>query len=569
VPVDLLVATGIKAQRVGDLEGAIATFHKVLAADPTEPRAVQHLGAILGERNQIDAAIDLFEAALERVGPPSSPTLGFYNNYANLLRRAERYYTAEELLRELVAIAPGEWQPWHNLGQTLRDMERYDEAAGAMRRAVMLEPEFGPNHGVLGEVLFQLGRLHSADAALQRCLDLGWRSDANIWTAIGANQRLLGRLDDAVANLEHAITLSGPTPGALSNLGVVFSQLGRFDEAIAKFDHAVVIDPDNDQLHAYRGYVMLASGRISDAWDEWDRGLQGGPRGKDRETGVPRWGKDDTDARVLVYREQGVGDELMFASCYPDIIDAAREVVIECEPRLTSLLARSFPRAEVRPRTVDARGRETMHDYDRAIPAGSLPRVFRRTIDDFPDRQVVVTADAERVSQWRERLREAGPPPYLGISWRSKVKTAERRLEYTRLEEWGEIFAVPNVTWVNLQYDDCERELHDAEKRFNVRVHRWDWLDLMNDFDEVAALMTALDLVLAPRNAVSMLGAALGIDTIAFANRYSWADLGTDRLPWLPAMQLIYREPNGDWAPVLTAAARAVSEVASHATSHV
>src|SRR5262249_15923717 len=161
----------------------------------------------------------------------------------------------------------------------------------------------------------------------------------------------------------------------------------------------------------------------------------------DRVTGVPRWSLDDKDSRVLVYREQGVGDEIMFASGYDDIIAATREVVIECDPRLTSLFARSFPSAEVGGRSHDVLGRVTMHDFDRSIPAGTRPHIFRRTVADFPERRVVLKADPERVDEWRERLREVGPPPYVGLSWRSKIQTAERRLEYTRLEEWGELFA--------------------------------------------------------------------------------------------------------------------------------
>ena len=83
------------------------------------------------------------------------------------------------------------------------------------------------------------------------------------------------------------------------------------------------------------------------------------------------------------------------------------------------------------------------------------------------------------------------------------MKTAERRLEYTQLDQWGELFAIPGVNWINLQYDDCERDLRMAERKFGVTIHRWDWLDLMNDFEEVAALMTCLDLVVSPRSAVA------------------------------------------------------------------
>jgi hypothetical protein len=272
---------------------------------------------------------------------------------------------------------------------------------------------------------------------------------------------------------------------------------------------------------------------------------------------------------VLVYREQGVGDEIMFASCYADIIDAARDVVIECDARLTPLFTRSFPRADVRAQTFDGFRRETMHDFDRAIPAGSLMRWFRPTVDSFPDRGAYLVPDETRVAEWRHRLAELGPPPYIGLSWRSKIQTAERRLEYTRLEEWGRVFAVPGVTWVNLQYDECERELHDAETTFGVRIHRWEWLDLLNDFDEIAALVTALDFVVAPFNAVSMLSGALAIPTIAMGNRHGWSELGTGRLPWLPSLSLALRMPNEEWDDVLATAARAVADVAERAASHV
>ena len=105
----------------------------------------------------------------------------------------------------------------------------------------------------------------------------------------------------------------------------------------------------------------------------------------------------------------------------------------------------------------------------------------------------------------------------------------------TRVSTSGtDIFAVRDVTWVNLQYDECERELHDAEQRFGVKIHRWDWLDLMNDFDEVAALTVNLDLVVAPFNAVAMLSGALGVRTVTMGNRYGWSELGTGTVPWLP-----------------------------------
>jgi tetratricopeptide (TPR) repeat protein len=569
VPVDLLLASGERLQRTGDLASAEQTYRRVLETHPRDERATQLLGALLADRNDIDNALELFEAAEPSVGPAGLDTFGFYNNYANVLRRAGRLISAEQMLRTLVATSPREWQPWHNLGQTLKDLERYDEAAAALRRAVMLEPDFGPNHGVLGEVLHHLGRLHSAEVSLRRAIQLGCLNDHAVWTVLGNNQRMLGHLDEALEMVTRALVLSGGSPAAHSNVGVVLMQLGRFDESVTHFRQAIAGDPENNGFHGYLGYALLAAGRLPEAFEPWERAIQGGLRGTERDVQVARWTPADADTRVLVYREQGIGDEIMLASLYPDLTATTREVVVECDTRLVPLFARSFPAAEVRPQTHDERRRETAHDFDRAIPAGSLIRWFRPSLDTFPDRRSYLQPDPERVAVWRERLAAIGSGPFVGISWRSKIQTAERRLEYTRLDDWDGIFAVPGITWVNLQYDDCDRELRAAEKRFGVEIHRWDWLDLMNDFDEVAALTTALDLVVAPFNAVSMLSGALGVDTVAMGNRYGWGELGTGRMPWMPSIVVASRMPNEEWDEVLTVAAREVSQAAERVATRV
>ena len=523
---------------------------------------MQILGAILAERGEADEAVELFVAAAERLGPPTDDTFGFHNNYANALRLASRNAEAETVLRQLVAISPREWQPWHNLGQVLKDLQRYDEAVGALRRAVALAPEYGPNHGVLGEVLNKVGRLRSAGASLRTCIELGWDTDVNLWTILGNNHRMLGELPEAIECLERAFELSDTSPNAHSNLGIVLAQAGRFDEMTTHFRTSIAAEPENSLLHSNGAYGLLTAGELNDGWREWEWGaVHGGPRGEERRLEVPRWTPDSPPGRVICYREQGVGDELLFASCYPDLIAAANDVVIECDRRLVELFGRSFPDAEIRAQTFSPFAGETMHDFDYAIPAGSLPQWFRPSIAAFPDRRAFLAADPERVRAWQERLAEAGPGPYVGMSWRSKLQTAERRLEYTRLDEWAPLLTIPGVTWINLQYDDCERELKAAERQFGVTVHRWEWLDLMNDFEEIAALTCALDLVVAARNAVAMLGGALGVPTVMMGNRWDWSDLGTDTSPWFPTVRLAYRHIGDEWDAVLATAAAAAREL--------
>src|SRR5262249_33402903 len=151
VDLDALLAAGVEQQQSDDLTAAEATYREVLAREPLEPRAAQLLAVLLIDRNEPDEAIALLRALLTRSGPPSRDSIGrdnigLYNNLANALRRAAQYDEAEEVLRELVRVAPDQWQPWHNLAQVLKDTGRRDEAVAAIRRSITLNPEFGPNH---------------------------------------------------------------------------------------------------------------------------------------------------------------------------------------------------------------------------------------------------------------------------------------------------------------------------------------------------------------------------------------------------------------------------------------
>ena len=467
------------------------------------------------------------------------------------------------LLRQIVGIEPKSWHAWHNLGQVLKDSERYDEAVAPLRRAAALAPEHGPNHAVLGEVLYHLGRLRSAEVSLRRCIELGWDTDVNLWTLLGNTQRLLGDLTEAIVCLEHALALSKGSAAARSNLAIAYGQVGRFDEAIDHAHRSIELEPDTDIMHSNASYVLLTAGEIVEGWDEWEWGLLG-PRGNERPTNKPRWTPEHRDGRVLCYREQGVGDEILFASVLPRPDrrrerrrdrdrSARRHTVRAVVPRRRSTRADDQPpRRQRRRERDDARLR--LRD-----PGRQPPGHYRASLDRFPERDAFLVADPERVAAWTARLAEIGPGPFVGMSWRSRVKTAERRLEYTQLDQWGELFAIPGVNWVNLQYDDCERDLRMAERKFGVKIHRWDWLDLMNDFEEVAALMKCLDLVVAPRSAVSMLGGGLGVPTVMMGNRWDWSDLGSDTSPWFPTIQLVFRHLGEEWDPVLESAATAVA----------
>lgn len=410
-----------------------------------------------------------------------------------------------------------------------------------------------------GEFLLRYDLVEGAAELLGRALETQ-EDNGEVHSRLAEALCALDDLEGAVEHYETAKRLLGNNALVDSNLGIVHTLQGKHDAAIEAHARALASLPEPGLtplrviLIWNAAPTLLASGRLVEGWDAYEARIPVG-FGPKLETVLPEWGVDGADARsVLVLAEQGLGDELLFASCLPELLGEAGSVYVECDPRLVSLLARSFPAARIGPRgtwnkaaMTGARRRQPA----AYIAAGSLPRRYRRRLDHFPADGAYLRPDQRRVDRWRRRLDRLPAGIRVGISWRSVLTDGRRRREYAPLLAWEPILGRPGVQFVNLQYGDCERELLDVERALGITIHRWEDLDLFSDLEEVAALITALDVVVAPRNAVAHLAGALGTKTLMLANPHTWSDLGTGSLPWFPAVTPFYRTSGGSWAEAI------------------
>jgi hypothetical protein len=263
---------------------------------------------------------------------------------------------------------------------------------------------------------------------------------------------------------------------------------------------------------------------------------------------------------LLVWREQGVGDEVLFATCLPDLVARGALVTFLCAPRLVSLFARSLPGVTV---VADVPGAVASDaGFDLQVPLGSLPRWVRRDRSSFPATPLLRPDDAQ-VEKWRVRLSALGPGARVGICWRSGLVTSERRRHYPPLEAWGPLLRTPGVVWVNLQYDECDADIAEFASRWGVRIHRWPGEDLRNDFESVAGLVAALDAVVTAPTAVGSLGGAVGTTTWVVDGGGDWTVFGERRSPWFPDTHTARRSPDtADWELAMLRVAQGLGRVA-------
>lgn len=234
---------------------------------------------------------------------------------------------------------------------------------------------------------------------------------------------------------------------------------------------------------------------------------------------------------------------------YSELTEAGVRCVFECSAKLVPLCRQSFPEASVAPRTRPPHP-STLDEVDAQIPAGSLARHLRASLDRTPRRRAYLRPDPMRLEYWRDHLAGLGPALKVGFCWRSSDVRGGRALACSTLESWDRLFAIPGLHWISLQSDECRAEREAAQRRASNRLHRFD-LDYFNDLDEVSALTAALDLVVSAPTAVSVHAAALGIDVWQLTYGADWQTLGTPGVPWYPGMVRYLRRWDESWSDVL------------------
>jgi tetratricopeptide (TPR) repeat protein len=437
-------------------------------------------------------------------------------------------------------------------------------AIAQYQRALSDAPHFAPGHMILGLALATHDRLDEAEASLRRALALDpTLADAHL--GIGKLRAGEGNLIAAIDAYRTAARYDPTHQPALCEWWLAAEKLGLVSDAVAAGRRYMAIRPEHREARWDLALQELALGDLGPGWEgyaaRWSH-----PHYATWRYDLPalEWaGEDLTGKHILVWREQGVGDEILFASCLPDLIAVAGHVTVACTGRLVSLYARSFPQADV----IDARRitppavEPIAIDYHCA--AGALPGFFRPTIASFPARAAYLTPDATRVRTWRERLATLPPGLRVGISWRSSMMTADRARGYATLDQWGPLLQTPGAVFINLQYDECALALATAEDQFDVHVHSWPDLDLRDDFEGSAALISNLDLVITIGNAVGELGGALGVPTwrLSPSPLSEWTMLGTSGRPWFPTMRLWQATDVDDWGGLVSRVAEGLRDL--------
>lgn len=292
----------------------------------------------------------------------------------------------------------------------------------------------------------------------------------------------------------------------LGNLAALHIDIGEYEKAAEFALKALKIDPTKAGAKSNLGFTQLALGNWSEGWANYRNNIGTSDRrlAKYCSPHEPLW--DGLPGQsVVLYGEQGLGDEIVFASMVDDVTRLCRKTILDCDPRLEKLFKRSFPQAVV----YGTRAMERLawakedQDIDASFPAGQVGEYVRRSITDCP-REPWLVPDPFRVAMWKSAWAKIGKP-VIGIAWSGGIRKTGAKFRYAGLADWESLLAL-DAHFVSLEYKKGEK---------HPKVHEYPYATRTNDYDDTAALVASLDLVVSVPTSVVHLAGGLGTRVVA------------------------------------------------------
>lgn len=513
---------------------------KILQAQPKHARALHLLGVIACRRGNVAEGEEFIRGAL-------ASDVRFaeaHNSLGIALRQQDRVEEARARFRTAITLAPDYAEAHSNLGELLRSDGATKEAVLHLERAAELRPKLPAAHSDLARALADEGRLREAAESCDRAIALK-HDFAPAHLARGSVRNLQGNLKGAARSYRCAISIDPGSAGGHNNLGGVLKRMGKFDEALSSYRQATAINADYAEAHLNESLILLLRGDFERGWQKyaWRWKLKSLIRSK-REFVQPVWNGEDLEGKsILLHHEQGFGDTIQFCRFAPLIAARGGKVILECQPTLRSLLSQIEGVHQVIAQP------DVLTSVDYQVALLDLPRILGLTAETIPAKIPYLAPSEERLSKWKDRL--SGEEDYLnvGVAWFGAAPHPNDRNRSIPIQTFSKLLDVKGVRFFGLNKE--ERKADIAALRTVPNFENIG--SSFEDFEDTAAAVAALDLVITVDTAVAHVAGALGKPVwtlLPFVPDWRWM-LDRDDSPWYPTMRLFREARSGDWSEVL------------------
>jgi len=439
----------------------------------------------------------------------------------------------------------------NTLGLCFLKLQKYNEANTTLLKAISFDEENIIILNSLGRLNHDLRKSKEAESYFQKAFALNPNNLETLNNMAGFYLEE-EKYQQAIDFYKKAEELNPNNAILINNIAKTFMCLHDLDNAEKQCKRSISIDPKNDEFKKILAFILLKKYDFKNAWLSFDGRLSlsdfanKNPTLKLIKNKIPNKNILNKSSRILVLREQGIGDELLYGTMYNDLLNEFSNLVIECDERLITLFNNSFKFHKEKFVKLGTHSLDTkkINNFDYIIYAGSLGKYLRNDLNSFSQNPYIKSLENYKDLEL-DNILSTTQGLKIGISWKSLNNrySSEKSLS---LEDFENIFKIKDSTIFNLQYGDVKDDLKSFTKKLDYKIITLETLDIFNNFSGLANLLKKLDLFVTVSNSTAHLAGALGVKTILIkpvnhASFHYW-DYEDGKTPWYKSVNIISKK---------------------------
>jgi len=532
------------------IDEAISCFERALQLIPSYADAHLNLGVAHAKNKNYSKAFEHYESALKY----DPHCVEAWINRGNAFNDLKRHEEALASFGCAIKLQPNLPEAWGFQSKAFNDLKRHEEALASADNAIRLRPHFVEAWNNRGVALGDLKRHEEALASYERSIELK-PDHAEAWSNRGNALNDLRRHEEALASYERSIELKPDYAEAWSNRGVALNDLRRHGEALASYERSIELKPDYAEAFNNKGLLQLSqkeflSGFENILWRWKTKDFLSQPL----KTVLPHCNPSIRGKNLLLWAEQGIGDEIFYAGLLPVAQGRFSSISLVANTRLHPILARSFPKIALLDRNQTTMT-ESIVGMDFQAPIGDLGHLLRLSSEEIKEtRRPFLKADQTKLAAFESKALFSSGKIVCGLAWRSHNKRfgEEKSIGLKQLEP---ILRNPQLEFINLQYGGVDSEIREAESRFGATIHQIRGLDVYYDIDGLLAVINACDMVITTSNVTAHLAGSIGKKgclLVPYSKGKIWYwHLNDTYCFWYPSLRVLYQGDRYDWTDTI------------------
>ena len=531
----------------GKQELSINHYKKIIENSPNNWKSKFNLYLIFIDKKEFKKALNLIDEVL-KIQENFQPAL---RDKALVLVNLKQPDRALSYIIKSLKHNPNDYIALNTLGIIYLELKKYNEAEKIFIKAININKNYISSYN-------NLGRLYSLNNKNELALKLykkALKMDNNHLDSLNNLANYFTNTGNYKKGLKYyfsALKIDKKNNEILFNIGCAYTYLKDNKNAEKYFLKSLKIDPTNNLLQKNISILYLNLHRFKEAWRYFDGRIGVDDfRSKNHyfhNIKKKLWKGDNIpkNAKILVIKEQGIGDEILYSSMYVDLFKLFPKAIVETETRLISLFKRSFKNKNFVPYGSNSKKIDKILKFDTVIYAGSLGKLFRNNIKDFHKKDFLII-DPKKDKKIKKIVNGISDNKKIGISWISKNEAygGYKSLDLMLLNP---ILKNKKYDFINLQYGNTQNEIKKYFQATNNKIYNIKEVDLFNDFESIAALLKNLDLFITVSNSTAHLAGALGVPTWVIKPQehavFHYWNQPEDKTPWYNSIRLFTHNKN-------------------------